>query len=67
VNELVLTPEQERCKAVAGLHAACYDDAKTCRFCGLSSRLKASHREDCPVGRYERELGRIRAALPSAS
>jgi hypothetical protein len=67
VNDLVLTPEQELCKAVAGLHAACYDDAKTCRFCGLSSRLQASHREDCPVGRYELALGQARSALPSAS
>jgi hypothetical protein len=58
--EVTLSPRAEFSKAINGLHAACYDATRTCKFCGVRHPTSSTHTPECPVGAYE--LACIRSA-----
>jgi hypothetical protein len=58
---VALSPREEFSKALNGLHAACYNGACACRFCGVPS--SDSHTAECVVGAYESACVRLGAPM----
>jgi hypothetical protein len=58
-RSIALTPEEEFCKALNGLCAACYTDNKGCRICGGAVNR---HHQGCAVAQYELAVARRNAA-----